>query len=440
MEIIAKVGVALQQLLGPITQEAAQTSGVIVRRRKFTALSLARTFVLGFLQNPDASDEDLARIAAQCGADVSPQAIDQRFTPKLAAFLEKLFREGTKVVVGSAKSLAPILERFTYVTVLDSSTIALPDSMQARFRGCGGSYGGGQAALKLQTELDLRSGAITHVEIEPGRSPDSASGRQQAQRPVGSLRITDLGYFNATVFAALIAAGAHFLSRLQFGTGVLLPSAEPLTLLSWLARQPGRFVDQSILLGKGQRLPCRLIAWRLPQEQANRRRQKLRQETLSERGQEPSAERLAWCDWTMLVTSVPEDLLTPEEAVVLYRARWQVELLFKRWKSQDLVAVLSGSTAVRQMVRVWSRLLAALVQHWLVIACAWGDPTRSLSKVCKAMRPFVARLLTSLERRAELERALAELCQAVARTCRRNKRGKPGTFELLNDVSRLDYC
>src|SRR5207302_7855136 len=87
VEIIAKVGVALQQLLGPITQEAAQTSGVIVRRRKFTALSLARTFVLGFLQNPDASDEDLARIAAQCGADVSPQAIDQRFTPKLAAFL-----------------------------------------------------------------------------------------------------------------------------------------------------------------------------------------------------------------------------------------------------------------------------------------------------------------------------------------------------------------
>ena len=72
------------------------------------------------------------------------------------------------------------------------------------------------------------------------------------------------------------------------------------------------------------------------------------------------------------MTNVPGELLTPPEAVVLYRPHWQVELLFKRWKSQDLVAVLSGSTAVRQMVRVWSRLLAALVQHWLVVAGAFG--------------------------------------------------------------------
>ncbi len=74
-------------------------------------------------------------------------------------------------------------------------------------------------------------------------------------------------------------------------------------------------------------------------------------------------------------------MLTAKEAAVLYRARWQVELLFKRWKSQDLVAVLSsGSTVVRQMVRVWSRLLAALVQHWLVERLGRSDeePEQSL--------------------------------------------------------------
>jgi Transposase DDE domain len=439
MKIVAKVGAALQLLFGPVAEKAAEATGVIVRRRKFSALSLARTFILGFLQNPESSDEDLARMAAQCGADVSPQAIDQRHTPKLIAFLEELFREATKIVVGSAKSLAPILERFTSVTVLDSSSITLPDSMQARFRGCGGSHGGGKAALKLQTELDLRTGALSHIEIEPGRSPDSATSRQHAQRPVGSLRITDLGYFNATVFAAMITAGVHFLSRLQFGTGVLLPNGTPVELLAWLARQPGRFIDQAILLGKGQRLPCRLIAWRLPVEQANRRRQKLRQETVRERGQQPSAERLAWCDWTILVTSLPIELLTPEEAVILYRARWQIELLFKRWKSQDLAAVLSGSTEVRQMVRVWSRLLAALVQHWLVTASAWGDPTCSLSKVCEVIRPFVGRILAGLDGLSELERVIAYLSQVVAKTCRRNKRSNPGTFELLNDVRLLNF-
>jgi hypothetical protein len=439
MKIVAKVGLALQELLGQNAQDAADASGVIKRRRKFGSHSLASTFILGFLQKPDASDEELAQMAAQCGAPVTPQAVEQRYSPEMAKFLEELFRAGVQKVVGSDKSLAPILERFTSVVLLDSSTIALPDGMKEEYRGCGGSYGGGEAAMKLQTELDLRSGALVHVEIEPGRSTDNATTRQDARRGPGSLRITDLGYFNLLVFATMMAADEHFLSRLQFGTKVMLREGEEVDLLPWLARQAGPFVDQPILLGKEQRLPCRLIAWRLPKEQADRRRRKLRQETLSKRGQEPTADRLAWCDWTILVTSVPVEMMTPAEAVVLYRARWQVELLFKRWKSQGLVALLHGSTEVRQMVRVWSRLLAVLVQHWLLTASAWGDPTKSLSKVCEAIRTFVGRLIAALDRLAELERVLDDLCQAIAKTCRRNKRSKPGTFELLNDIDLLDF-
>jgi DDE family transposase len=440
MGILAKVGAALQQLFGAVAQSAASDIGVIKRTRKFTPLSLARTFVLGFLKNPKASDEKLAQMAAQCGADVTPQAIEQRQTPKLVAFLQTMFREATKLVVGSDKALAPILERFTNVTLLDSSTITLPDEEQEQFRGCGGSYGGGAAAMKLQAELDLRSGALTHVEIEPGRSPDGATSRQQARRGKGSLRISDLGYFNVVVFAAMMAADEYFLSRLQFGTKVLLRDGQAVDLLPWLAKQPGPFVDQPILVGQEQRLACRLIAWRLPQEQANRRRQKLRRDSVSKYGKEPTAERLAWCDWTILVTNVPVAMLTPPEATVLYRARWQVELLFKRWKSQGLVAELSGSTVVRQLVRVWSRLLAVVVQHWLVLASVWGDPTKSLTKAYEAVRDFAGRLAAALTQETELERVLDDIRKTTAKTCRRDPRSQPGTFELLNDVDLLDFC
>jgi hypothetical protein len=439
VEIISRVGSALQDLFGNIAEEVGRATGIIVRKRKFTALSLARTFVLGFLRNPEASDEELARIAVQCGADVTPQAVDQRHSPKLVAFLKELFCRATKMVVGSDKALAPLLERFTSVIVMDSSTIGLPDSVRQEYAGCGGSHGGGAAALKLQTELDLRSGAVTHVEIEPGRSPDGATSRQHVRRGPGSLRITDLGYFSLAVFAAMTQAGEYFLSRLQYPTGVMLPDGEAVELLSWLSKGTRPFVDRMVRLGQDHRFLCRLIAWRLPKEQANRRRQKLRQESRHKYGKEPTAQRLAWCDWTILVTNVPAEMMTPQEAVVLYRARWQVELLFKRWKSQDLVAVLKGSTVVRQMVGVWSRLLAALVQHWLVIASVWGDPTKSLSKACEAMRAFVDRLVASLDQQPNLERVLADLGAAVAKTCRRNKRSKPGTFELLNDVSLLDF-
>jgi hypothetical protein len=357
----------------------------------------------------------------------------------MVKFQETLFTEAVKIVIGSEQSLAPILERFSRVTVLDSSVITLPDSMRERFPGCGGSYGGGAAAMKLQTELDLRSGAISHVQIEPGRSPDGATSRQDVRREPKSLRITDLGYFSVSVFAELDSTGAYFLSRLQFGTSVLLLNGTSVELLPWLTNQPGPFVDRQILLGKEQQLACRLIAWRAPEAVADRRRQKLSREMKHKYGKQPSAERLAWCDWTILVTNVPPEMLTSQEAVVLYRARWQVELLFKRWKSQGLVAELTGSTETRQLVRLWARLLVVLIQHWILLATVWGDPTKSLSKACETIRSFAGRITAALPSIDELQRVLSNLKTVTAKTCRRDKRKKTGTFELLNDPSCLDF-
>src|ERR1700741_3124813 len=142
MQIMAKVGSALQHLFRAAVEEAAEASGVIRRQRKFTAVTLAKTFVLGFLAKPDASDEDLAQVAVQVGAEVTPQAVEQRYTPSLEEFLKSLFGKALQQVVGSDQALAPVLERFTSVTLLDSSTIVLPDDCKEQYPGCRGSYGG----------------------------------------------------------------------------------------------------------------------------------------------------------------------------------------------------------------------------------------------------------------------------------------------------------
>lgn len=439
MNIVSRVEHAIQRLFGSCAADAAAASGVIQRQRVFTAITLARAFVLAFLRDPDASDKDVAEVATLAGAPVSPQAVEQRHTDRLADFFRRLFGHAAKEVVGSSKSMAPILDRFTAVVVVDSSTIALPDGQAGEFPGCGGSCGGGKAALKLQTEMDLKTGALTCVQVETGRSSDNASSRQQASRGPGSLRISDLGYFCLEVFAAMAVAHEHFLSRLQFGTHVFDGSGARLDLLRWLAQRGGPFVDEWVTIGAAERLRCRLIAWRLPAEQANRRRQKLRETLRRKKNREPSAERLAWCGWTILITSVPEAMLNPKEAVVLYRARWQIELLFKRWKSQGLVDQMTGSTEVRQMVKLWARLLAVLVLHWLVAPTAGGNPLVSWVKAGAAARGFVYRLLAALDKPEELAGVLADLARVVEKTCRRNKRAQPGTNELLVNCELLEY-
>ncbi len=448
MGIVARMAALFQTNFGTIAEQAAEKSEVIQRKRKFTASSLAQTFVLGFLAHPNATDEQLAQTANKIGADVTTQAVEQRHSPRLVRFLKEFFLGCSKEIVASDSALAPILERFTEVGVLDSSTITLPECMKNEFPGCGGKYehGGGNAAIKLQTELDLKHGGLK-IDVESGKSSDNTSAAQMAERKEGSLRIADLGYFSLSVLATMAAAKAFFLSRLQFGTKVTLKEngnvvAIP-NLLAWLgerhARHKGPFVDMSVLLGQDLAFGCRLIAWRVPAEQANRRRQKLKKDLMNKKKRVPSAERLAWCDWSILVTNVPIEKLTPAEAVVLYRARWQIELLFKRWKSQDLVATLTGSTDERKMVRVWGRLAAALLQHWLVVTTTWGNATRSWAKTSEAIRDFVGQIIDAIPERARLERVLEKLCSVVSKTCGRNKRKKPGTVELLNDASLLDF-
>jgi hypothetical protein len=438
--MITKTAEAVERLFGAMAEEVAKDHPVVLRKRKFTTATLAQTFILGFLAKPRASDEELAQMAALRGVEVSTQAVEQRHTPRLARFLEALFRRATQQIVKSQTSLAPLLERFAAVFILDSTTTTLPDALRDRFPGCGGSHGSGQAAMKLQVQWDLKSGSLDTIAIESGRDCDYKTSLQSVPLIAGSLRITDLGYFDTAVFSRFNQANVFWLSRLQFGTSVFAPDGQRLGLLDWLGKQPGPFVDAPILVGTEHQVACRLVAWRVPQEVADRRRQKLIAEARRKDGRVPTQERLAWCDWVILVTNVPGEMLTAKEVAVLYRARWQIEVLFKRWKSLGLIAELSGSTVARQMIRLWSRLLAVLMQHWVLLSTVWGNPRCSLFKACEAIRRHALLLAAAIGDPVKLALALEQLATILHATARQNSRKKPSAFELLGDPERLEYA
>jgi hypothetical protein len=417
-----------------------QVCQVVQRQRKFTVATLARTLVLGYLAKPNASDKELAEMAALCGVEVTPQAIGQRFSARLEQFAERLFRQAIRTAVGAETTLAPLLTRFPSVLVLDSTTIALPDALRERFPGCGGSHGSGQAALKIQLQWDLRSGAWQAVSLEAGRDSDYKTPLQQAALSAGSLRIADLGYFNTAVLEQLSQTGVFWLSRLQFGTTVFTPQGARLPVRSWLAEQPEAVVDEVVRIGTERKVPCRLLAWRVPKHVARRRRRRLVAEARRKSGRIPSRERLAWCDWTVLVTNVPSDRLSLQEAAVLYRARWQIELLFKRWKSLGRVDELTGATLVRQMAQFWLRLLAVVVEHWVVLTAGWGDARLSLVKASQFVRRHAVLVAAAMAQCDPLHHVLQTLSGAIRATARQNKRKPPSTFELLHNPSLLEYA
>lgn len=439
MSIVARMARALEVVFSQAAEEANQEAGVILRRRKFTPVSLAKTYILGLLANPHATHEDLAAVAAAAGVQVSPQAIEQRYSPRLCKFFECLLPKMLRVVVQADESLAPLLERFTEVKILDSSSVQLPDSEAERFPASGGAKDRNLAVVKLQTEFELCRGQLLCLQLEPGKANDQGTDRQHVPPRPGSLRIADLGYFSVPVLAS-IATVAYFLSRVQHHVKI---HVEGVThgLVEWLNRQPETVVDRNIALGKADRLACRLIAWRVPQEIADRRRAKLRENSVRKTGREPSRESLAACDWEFLVTNLPEEKLSVKEAIVLYRARWQIELLFKRWKSIGLIAILDGKNDVTKMCRFWARLCAAVVQHWLTVCVGWSATlTLSFAKLAHAIAAIASELASAIGSEERVEAVIEKLRRQAIACCRRNKRRKPGAIELLRNPELLDYA
>lgn len=104
-----------------------------------------------------------------------------------------------------------------------------------------------------------------------------------------------------------------------------------------------------------------------------------------------------------------------------------------------LIADLSGSTTVRQVIRVWSRLLAVLIEHWLLLGTVWGDPRSSLAKACQAIREQATMVVAALGDATALAAAIDRLRMILNVTAKQNQRKKPSTFELLNDPERLEY-
>lgn len=440
MEIVSRVSSTLQRLLGEIAERVAAAEGLIVRKRKFTGPSLAAMMVLGLLRHPKATFEDLAATAAELGVDVTPQAVRKRFTRALVEFLRGLFEAAAgERIVAEARSI-PLLQKFTAVRIGDSSTIALPDDLAAEFPGCGGPSGSGKAALKLQVEMDQKDGGLKVV-LEAGRDSDAKSVLMRTLPEAGSLTIRDLGYFSLEWFRLLIGVGAFFVWRLQPKTRVFERDGTPLDLLRVLQREVWeRPFERLVLLGSEERVACRLIALRVPAAVAERRRRKARRAAQKE-GRTPTAEHLAWMSYTVFITNCEAERLSWREVVVLYRMRWQIELLFKLWKSHNLLACEgSGESSVVRMAKLMARLTGVLLQHAMLLTSVWTDGCHSLWKAAVVLRRHLVLLTSALGDVERVCAALLRVSQLIDRPARIKRRKKrPGTFQLLRNPELLEY-
>ena len=149
----------------------------------------------------------------------------------------------------------------------------------------------------------------------------------------------------------------------------------PIDLLD-LLRRNGK-LDQWVLLGVREKMRVRLVALPVPGHVADERRRKARAH-LQNRCQ-LSKQYLALQNWTLFVTNVPAEVLSAQQVMALYRQRWQIEIIFKSWKSHFNLEAVSHSTT-RQLLEValYGKLLFITLTHPLtspLLAASLDDAT-----------------------------------------------------------------
>ena len=433
-DTLTHVADAMQTVLDQVPQAQAKATGFIKRQRKLTAAGFVKTLVFGWLANPKASLDELARVAALLGVAIQPQSLEERFSPEAAELLRRVLEASILAVITADPVAIAVLNRFTEVVVLDSSTVSLPEPLRALFAGCGTSNPqAGNAAVKLTVAWDLKTGRLRGPLLDAGRLNDKKSALAGEVLPAGSLRVADLGYFQLEHLAALNRHGAYFLSRFLPLTVVYDEQGTKWSLLSQWLSQCGSRVDRTIRLGERARLPCRLLAARVPPEVAQRRQEKLRQEAAAQRRQ-ISPEVLALAHWTVYVTNVPTALLSLEEALEIGRARWQIELLFKLWKSEGQIDESTSQKPYRVLCELYAKLVAMIIQHWVLLVSGWEHVDRSLVKMAQTVRKYAWELAMAVGQHRAIGRIIVELRRIFGTCCRVDRRRKhPATcHRLLN--------
>jgi hypothetical protein len=427
----------MQDILINVAQRLARETQFVQRQSKLNGATFVQTLVFTYLADPDASLDELTQTAAALDVDITASGLTQRFTPLAATFLERLLAVAIQRVLAADPLAIPILEQFAGVYIEDSTIIVLPAALRDLWHGCGSASEPGQAAIKLMLRLDLTTGQLAGLSLHDGRSHDSRAAHPVTSLPPESLYLADLGFFRLERLHQIDAQGGFFLSRLQVQTTVFDEQGRRWDDLAALLATQAASVDLSVTLGVHQHLPARLLAVRVPQEVADQRRRRLRAEA-RRRGLAVSARALALADCTIFITNAPSTRLPLEAVLVVARARWQIELLFKLWKSHGRIDESRSGKPERVICDVYAKLLAMVMSHWTWLLSLWDYPDRSLAKAAQTVQKYALQLATGLWSQTRTRETLETIARCLAKGCRMNPRKKyPNTYQLLLALTEL---
>lgn len=248
-------------------------------------------------------------------------------------FIKTLFEHYLQNQFLSKKLPSGFSDYFSSIRLMDSTEFKLPKHLAPDFPGFDGD--GTESCTQIQFEYDILSGKIIDLSLGDARIADSAYAKpllNNIQRK--DLIIRDLGYSKIESFMTMEAKGAYYVSRLNPNIkiyerrGNAMVSLSYKTILQRLRCSKKSYLDINIYLGRDAKHPVRLTANLLPPDAV---KQRLRKKIYKHNDKPEKYNYLKAMN--LFITNVPKEMLSADQIYGLYKVRWQIELIFKTWKS-----------------------------------------------------------------------------------------------------------
>lgn len=342
-------------------EELAKSSGFVERKSKIGLRPFLDMLFFETQSEPGSLRKYIQSLRLKHQIKVSKEGINRRFNSKLVDFLSELLGRALRLQYTEYEIASSWKNVFSGIRIMDSTEFKLPENMADQFPGYRGD--GTASVAQIQFEYELLSNKITQLKIGHALESDRTEGQRHLDNiPSKTLILRDLGYYNLNVYRAILKRDIYFISRVHSqvilyekinGTYVQITCSQ---LFQKLAHSP--HLDMEVYVGKVEKIPMRMLAFKLDDAQYNRRLRRLNKRQAKTRS---DYNRL-----NLFVTNVSNNICSPNELYALYKLRWQIEIIFKSWKSIFKIDIVHKMKTSRFQAILLVKMIWIILNHNLI--------------------------------------------------------------------------
>jgi hypothetical protein len=186
----------------------------------------------------------------------------------------------------------------------------------------------------------------------------------------GDYIIADRGYSTASGIHHVVSKKAYVIVRVNTSSLPILDlKGQPFPLLKKVTaiKKPGIVTSWNVLIParSGETIKGRICVIRKTEEAIELAHEKLKKEA-QKKGRTTKSETFEYAKYIVVFSNYPQDIFSEIEILDCYRIRWQVELIFKRFKSIAQLGHLPKHSDDSSKAWLYGKLLVALLTMKLI--------------------------------------------------------------------------